>query len=439
MPGQNRESSIEVREMLDIRFVRASPEIVKADLVKRNAPEKIAWVDEILAKDARSRELKVQTDELRRRRNTIAREINEARKAGKDPAPLMAEAAELPKKIKDNDTEQDEISTLIHTRLMRLPNILHETVPQGKDDTENLEIRRVGTPRTFDFEIRSHGQLAADKGWADFERATKISGAGFYFLKGNLVLLDLALQRFALDLLEKKGFTPVAPPLMINRSSYEGVTDLDDFEKVMYKIDGDDAYLIATSEHPMAAMYQDEIFEEKDLPLRLAGLSSCFRREIGAHGLDTKGLFRVHQFTKIEQFVFCKPEDSWQIHEELLANAEEVFKKLELPYHVVNICTGDIGTVAAKKYDIEAWMPRENAYKEVVSCSNCTAYQAASLNIRVRDKENFESKRYVHTLNSTAIATSRALRCILENYQNKDGSVTIPEVLRQYMNEREFL
>ncbi|MFA6362528.1 serine--tRNA ligase [Methanoregula sp.] len=425
--------------MLDIRFVRASPEIVKADLLKRNTPEKIAWVDEILAKDARSRELKVQTDELRRRRNTIAREINEARKTGKDPAPLMAEAAELPKNIKDNDAEQDEITALIRTRLMRLPNILHESVPQGKDDTENIEIRRIGTPRTFDFEIQSHGQLAADRGWADFERATKISGAGFYFLKGNLVLLDLALQRFALDLLEKKGFTPISPPLMINRSSYEGVTDLEDFEKVMYKIDGDDAYLIATSEHPMAAMYQDEIFEEKDLPLRLAGLSSCFRREIGAHGLDTKGLFRVHQFTKIEQFVFCKPEDSWQIHEELLANAEEIFKKLELPYHVVNICTGDIGTVAAKKYDIEAWMPRENAYKEVVSCSNCTAYQAASLNIRVRDKENFESKRYVHTLNSTAIATSRVLRCILENYQNKDGSVTIPEVLRQYMNDREFL
>ena len=431
--------SFEVREMLDIRFVRASPEIVKADLLKRNAPEKIAWVDEILAKDARSRELKVQTDELRRRRNTIAREINEARKAGKDSASLMAEAAELPKMIKDNDTEQEEIRTLIRTRLMRLPNTLHESVPQGKDDTENIEIRRVGTPRTFDFEIRNHGQLAADRGWADFERATKISGAGFYFLKGNLVLLDLALQRFALDLLEKKGFTPVVPPFMINRSSYEGVTDLDDFEKVMYKINGDDVYLIATSEHPIAAMYQDEIFEEKDLPLRLAGLSPCVRREIGAHGIDTKGLFRVHQFTKIEQFVFCRPEDSWQIHEELLGNAEEIFKKLELPYHVVNICTGDIGTVAAKKYDIEAWMPRENAYKEVVSCSNCTAYQAASLNIRVRDKENFESKRYVHTLNSTAIATSRALRCILENCQNKDGSVTIPEVLRQYMNDREFL
>ncbi len=425
--------------MLDIRFVRESPEIVKADLVKRNSPEKIAWVDEILAKDARSRELKVQTDELRRRRNTIAREINEARKAGNDPASLMAEAAGLPAKIKNNDTEQEEIQKIIRTRLMRLPNILHETVPQGKDDTENLEIRRVGTPRTVDFEIRNHGQLAADRGWADFERAAKISGAGFYFLKGSLVMLDLALQRFALDLLEKKGFTPVVPPFMINRGSYEGVTDLDDFEKVMYKIDGDETYLIATSEHPIAAMYQDEIFEEKDLPLRLAGLSTCFRREIGAHGLDTKGLFRVHQFTKIEQFVFCRPEDSWQIHEELLANAEEVFRKLDLPYHVVNICTGDIGTVAAKKYDIEAWMPRENAYKEVVSCSNCTAYQAASLNIRVRDKENFESKRYIHTLNSTAIATSRALRCILENYQNQDGSVTIPTVLRPYMNDREFL
>ena len=279
----------------------------------------------------------------------------------------------------------------------------------------------------------------AQKSRADFERATKISGAGFYFLKGNLVLLDLALQRFALDLLAQRGFTPILPPFMINRSSYEGVTDLDDFENVMYKIDGDDAYLIATSEHPIGAMYRDEIFEEKDLPLRLAGISSCFRREIGSHGLDTKGLFRVHQFSKVEQFVFCRPEDSWQIHEELLANAEEVFHALGLPYRVVNICTGDIGTVAAKKYDIEVWMPRENAYKEVVSCSNCTAYQAVRLNILVRDKENFESKRYVHTLNSTAIATSRAMRAILENCQEKDGSVVIPPVLRKYMNDQEYL
>jgi seryl-tRNA synthetase len=425
--------------MLDIRFIRAHPEIVKADLQKRNDPEKIGWVDDLLRKDARSRELKVETDTLRQRRNTIARDINAAKKAGLDGKDLMTEASALPQKIRDCDAEQEEIREAIHNYLMRLPNILHESVPAGKDDSENVEIKKIGTLRSFDFELRNHGQLASDNNWADFERATKIAGAGFYFLKGSLVLLDLALQRYALDLLERKGFTPVIPPYMINRSSYEGVTDLADFEKVMYKIDGDDAYLIATSEHPIGAMYRDEIFEEKDLPLRLAGISPCFRREIGAHGLDTKGLFRVHQFTKVEQFVFCRPEDSWTIHEELLANAEELFLDLGLPYRVVNICTGDIGTVAAKKYDIEVWMPRENAYKEVVSCSNCTSYQAVRLNIKVRDKSDFESKQHIHTLNSTAVATSRVIRAILENNQQRDGSVEVPEILRPYMNDRKLL
>lgn len=425
--------------MLDIRFVRAHPELVKADLHKRNDFGKIDWVDDLLRKDVRSRELKVETDTLRQRRNTIARDINGAKKTGQDVKELLAEAAALPQKIRACDDEQEEIRNLVHNYLMRLPNILHDSVPVGRDDSENVEIKRVGTPRSLDFEVKNHGQIAVDNDWADFERATKIAGAGFYFLKGGLVLLDLALQRYALDLLAKKGFTPVIPPYMINRSSYEGVTDLGDFEKVMYKIEGDDAYLIATSEHPIGAMYSNEIFEEKDLPLRLAGISPCFRREIGAHGLDTKGLFRVHQFTKVEQFVFCKPEESWMIHEELLANAEELFFSLGLPYRVVNICTGDIGTVAAKKYDIEVWMPRENTYKEVVSCSNCTSYQAVRLNIRVRDKKDFDSKQHIHTLNSTAVATSRVIRGILENYQQKDGSVEVPEILRPYMNDRGFL
>jgi len=425
--------------MLDIRFVRAHPEIIKDDLAKRNDPEKIAWVDELLAKDARSRELKVATDTLRKRRNEIGKEINALKKSGGNATALIAEGAALPQKIKACEAEQEEIALAIRNYLMRLPNILHESVPTGKDESGNVEIKRVGQIRTFNFEIKNHGQVAAEKGLADFERGTKIAGAGFYFLKGNLVLLDLALQKFALDLLTDRGFTPVTPPYMMNRGPYEGVTDLADFEKVMYKIDGSDAYLIATSEHPIGAMYKDEIFEEKDLPVRLAGISPCFRREIGAHGLDTKGLFRVHQFTKVEQFVFCKPEDSWGIHEELLRNAEELFTSLSLPYRVVNICTGDIGTVAAKKYDIEVWMPRENTYKEVVSCSNCTAYQAVRLNIKVRDPSDFESKRYIHTLNSTAVATSRVMRAILENYQEKDGSIVIPEVLRPYMNGRETL
>lgn len=425
--------------MLDLKFIRQYPDAVREDLRKRGDEEKLAWVDDLLEKDTRSRALKVQADEQRRRRNSIAREINEERRAGRDAGALILEASALPGKIREIEAELEETAVTIRRYMMRLPNILDKSVPVGKDDSENVEIRRVGSPRAFGFPLVSHGQLASDRGWADFERASRASGAGFYFLKGNLVLLDLALQRFAIDLLAGKGFVPVIPPYMINRRSYEGVTDLADFEKVMYKIEDDDAYLIATSEHPIGAMYQDEIFEERDLPLRMAGVSPCFRREIGAHGLDTKGLFRVHQFHKVEQFVFCRPEESFDLHEELLANAEEIYTLLGLPYRVVSICTGDIGTVAAKKYDIEAWMPREGAYREVVSCSNCTSYQAVRANIRVRDAHDFESKRFIHTLNSTAVATSRTIRAILENYQEEGGNVRVPSVLRQYMNGIEYL
>ena len=311
--------------MLDIKFVRAHPEVIRADLEKRQDTEKLAWVDTVLELDILKRELEGKNNELRARRNQIAKDINAAKKAGEDPKPLFVEAKELPAKIKENDDKMAEAVDQMKYYLMRLPNILHESVPFGKDDTENVVVKTVGKPRDFGFELKNHGELAAENGWADFERATKISGSGFYFLKGNLAMLDLALQRFALDTIIAKGYTPVIPPYMINRKSYEEVTDLADFEKVMYKIEDDDAYLIATAEHPMAAMYQDEIFEEKDLPLKMVGVSPCFRREIGAHGLDSRGLFRVHQFTKIEQFIYCMPEDSWKYHEELLANAEEIF------------------------------------------------------------------------------------------------------------------
>lgn len=425
--------------MLELKLIRSNPEIVRADLVKRGESEKLEWLDDLLAKDKKSRELTIEVDRLRNRRNVISREISALKKAGKDAGELQKEAALIPSQIREAEVEVEAIRERVKFYLMRLPNILHESVPAGKDDTENVEIKQWGEPRKFAFDLKNHGTLAVENGWADFERAAKISGAGFYFLKGRLVLLDMALQRFAMDLLVERGYTPIIPPYMMNRAAYEGVTDLADFEKVMYKIDGEDEYLIATSEHPMAGMFSGEIFEEKDLPLKLAGMSPCFRREIGAHGLDTKGLFRVHQFNKIEQFVFCVPEQSWAFHEELLANAEEVFQKLGLPYRVVSICTGDIGTVAAKKYDIEVWMPRESMYREAVSCSNCTAYQSVRLNIKVRDPKEFETKRYLHTLNSTAIATSRAIRAILENYQQEDGSVEIPKVLRPYMNGSEVL
>ena len=425
--------------MLELKFIRNNPDVVRADLTKRGDAEKLAWIDDLLEKDIKAREMQIEINAMRNRRNIISREIKEAKKAKQDVTALLEEAKTLPAKIKDDEVTLDEINQKLRFYQMRIPNILHESVPVGCDDSENVEAKTWGEPRVPSFELKNHGELAVEKGLADFERAAKISGAGFYMLKGNLALLDLALQRFALDLLCKRSYTPVIPPYMMNRAAYEGVTDLADFENVMYAIDGEDEFLIATSEHPMAAMYMDEIFEEKELPLRFAGVSPCFRREIGSHGLDTRGLFRVHQFNKVEQFIYCKPENSWEMLEELLKNAEDIFQMLGLPYRVVDICTGDIGTVAAKKYDIEVWMPRENTYRELVSCSNCTAYQSVRLNIRVRDAHEFETKNFVHTLNSTAIATTRAIRAIMENYQEEDGTVVIPEALRPYMNGAETL
>ena len=281
--------------------------------------------------------------------------------------------------------------------------------------------------------MKPHGELLQELGLADFEKAAEVSGHGFYYLMGDIARLEMALVNFAVDSLAKKGYTLVEPPLMLRRKPYEGVTDLKDFETMMYKVDGEDLLLIATSEHPIAAMLMNETLDEKKLPIKFAGYSPCFRKELGSHSIDTKGLFRVHHFNKVEQFIFCKPEDSWKFHDELLSNGEELFQQLKIPYRVVNICTGDIGIVAAKKYDIEAWFPRENLYREVISCSNCTSYQATRLNIKYRKGEE---KEHVHTLNSTAIATGRAIRAIVENYQQKDGTIKVPTVLQKYMGKK---
>ncbi len=417
--------------MLDIKFVKANPELVKADLRKRNDLEKLPWVDELIGKNERYWKLKSEADQFRNRRNVITREINELRKAGRDFQGKVLEAKELPEKIRADDRELEELQARIRFILARLPNLLHESVPVGADESGNKEIRRWGKPKKVNYQLRVHGELLEERNLADFRRAAKVSGSGFVFLKNELVLLEIALVRFAVDLLRKKGFQIVQPPLMLGKKHYEAVTALSDFEDVMYKIEGENSYLIATSEHPMAAMYADEAFEESELPVKLCGISACFRKEIGSHGVDSRGLFRMHQFNKVEQFVFCRPGDSWKLHEELLKNAEELFRKLKIPYRVISICTGDIGIVAAKKYDIEAWFPREESYKEVVSCSNCTSYQAVGLNIKV--KKGSEEKEFVHTLNCTEVATSRALRAIVENYQDKDGSVRVPAVLVPYM------
>src|SRR3989344_3976913 len=351
--------------MLDIKFVRENPKAIEADLKKRNDKEKVAWLKDLLGKDRQYRQLLQEAEQFRQKRNELTKQVQDLVSAKKDASKIIAEAKKIPEKIKEVEKDQSALKEQVDFYLMRLPNILHESVPVGKDDSENVVVRSHGKAAKPDFEITHHGQLAAQKGLADFERAVKISGEAFYFLKGNLALLDISLQRFAIDLLLKKKYTIVAPPFMMRRKPYEGVTDLSDFENVMYKIENDDLYLIATSEHPIGTMYQNEILSDKELPIKFAGLSSCFRREVGKHGLDERGLFRVHQFNKIEQFIFCRPEDSWKLHEEIVANAEGLVKKLEIPYNVTNICTGDIGSVAAKKYDINGWSPREPKYIEL--------------------------------------------------------------------------
>lgn len=418
--------------MLDINLIRDNPEIIKKNLEKRKDSEKIRWLDDLSKKDKEWRSAKQELDNLRSKRNKISLEISQAVKQKKDISKLKKEASQIPDKIKESEEKEKQLKEKIDSYLMRLPNILHESVPYGKDDSDNVEIRKVGKIPKFDFEIKAHGELVEELNLADFKKASEVSGAGFHYLKNDLAKLNLALMNFAIDNLTKKGFQLFIPPLMLRRKPYEGVTDLSDFENVMYKIENDDLYLIATSEHPIAAYFMNEVLEEKDLPIKVVGMSPCFRREIGSRGVDTKGFYRTHQFWKIEQFIFCKPEDSWKHHEELQKNSEELYKQLEIPFRVVNICTGDIGSVAAKKYDIEAWFPRQNKYGEVGSNSNCTDYQARRLNIKYTDKEG--NRKYVHTLNNTAIATSRCMLTILENYQQKDNSIKIPIALVKYMN-----
>jgi seryl-tRNA synthetase len=423
--------------MLDIKLIRESPDVVRANLEKRGNPENLVMFDELLTLDKQWRLNLTHLNDLRHERKTATIEIAKLKKTGQDAQVHFEKAKAIDVQITSIEKQVTQEEERTRNLLLRLPNMLDQTVPLGKDECDNVQIKTWGTIPVFNFQAKNHIDLANELGIVDMERAGKVSGARFFFLKNQLALLDLALMSFAMHELSKKGYTAIVPPYMLNKTAYEGVTALADFADVLYKIEGEDLYMIATSEHPMAAMYMNEVIKEQDLPLKLAGLSPCFRKEAGVHGKDTRGIFRTHQFNKIEQFIFCKPEDSAQLHEELLSNSEELLQKLELPYRVVNVCTGDIGTVAAKKYDIEVWMPAQNGYREVVSCSNCADYQARRLGIRYREKEGAPPKGFLHTLNSTAIATGRTIVALLENNQNEDGSINVPKVLRNYMSDFE--
>ena len=422
--------------VLDIAMFRENADMIRADHDRRGISHDS--IDEIIRLDEEWRKAQYDTDQIRRQRNSAAKGIADAKKSGDSSRAeeILSEVADLGERIAELGAMADECLRKRDELRMRVPNILHPDVPMGEDDQKNTLHSLHGSKVEFDFEARNHNELIEMNGWVDQSRGAKVAGSRFYFMQGDLARMEMALQQFSADFLIERGYTLVQPPLMMNRDAYEGVTDLSDFETVMYGIEPDNYYLIATSEHPLTAMRMDEIIDPNELPVKLVGISQCFRREVGAHGLSDRGIWRVHQFTKIEQIIVCHPEESWDHHEELLENAMDLWDSLGLHYRVVNICTGDMGTVAAKKYDLEAWLPGAGSYKEVVSCSNCTDYQANRLRMRYRTKEGNEA---VHTLNSTAVATSRALVAIMEQNQLEDGRVSIPEVLRPYMGGQEIL
>lgn len=417
--------------MLDPKIIKEKPQIVRDMLKARSVKFDF---DELIDSDQKRREFILKTDELRKKKNQTALEISQKKKTGGDTSSILAEMKNISEELARLESLQEEIGKKYANLALTIPNLIHESVPIGKDETANLEIKKWGKVPEFDFKINDHIDISENLDLVDLERAAKVAGARFYYLKNDLVRLNQSLIQYALDFLAEKRYSLIQPPYMINRQSMEGAIIADDFEEVIYKIENEDLYLIGTSEHAMAAMHSGEIIEGKDLPLRYAGTSTCFRKEAGAHGRDQKGIFRVHQFDKIEQFVFARPEESWKEHERMLLVAEEFYQNLEIPYKVMLLSSGDMGKVSAKTYDIEAWMAGQNAYREIVSCSNCLDYQARRLKIRFREKTN-EDTQYLHTLNSTLIATSRVLVSIMENFQTKDGHIVIPKVLQKYMGK----
>ena len=417
--------------MLDMKMIRENPENIRKMLKDRAVQFDL---DLLLELDKKRREMILSTDNLRKKKNEMSIKISEAKKTGSEAVPLIQEMQLVSQELAKLEEVQHETESEYSKLALTIPNVLHKSVPCG-DDSANKEIRKWGTIPQFDFEVKDHIDISENLNLLELERAAKTAGARFYYLMGDLVKLNQSLIQFGLDFLSEKGYTMSQPPYMINRKAMEGAVILDDFEDVIYKIEDQDLYLIGTSEHAMVSMYADEILDGNSLPARYSAISPCFRKEAGAHGKDQKGIFRVHQFEKIEQFVFSKPEDSWNEHENMIGVTEEFFQKLEIPHKVVLLSSGDMGKISAKTYDLEVWMAGQNAYREVVSCSNCLDYQSRRLKIRFRDKTN-EDTKYIHTLNSTLVATERTMVAILENLQTKDGHVNIPNVLQKYMGKK---
>ena len=417
--------------MLDPKIIRDKPELIK-QMLKDRAVE--FDFEKMLELNKTRKEMMMQSDELKQKRNQMSVKIGSEKKAGNDASELLREMGEISKKLDDLESLRKTVDENYHNLSFSIPNLVHDSVPKGADESFNKQVRTWGEIPKFDFEVKDHIDLGLELDIVDIERASKTAGARFYYLKDGLVKLGQSLTAFALDFVSSKNYNLIQPPYMINRQSMEGAVIADDFADVIYKVQDEDLFLIGTSEHAIASMYYDEILEGSKIPLRYASISPCFRREAGAHGKDQKGIFRVHQFEKIEQFIFCRPEESWEEHEKMIKNTEEFYQQLEIPYRLMLLSSGDMGKVSAKTYDIEAWMAGQNAYREIVSCSNCIDYQSRRLKIRFREKSN-EDTKYIHTLNSTLVAIERTMVAILENNQTKDGHIEIPKVLQKYFGD----
>lgn len=418
--------------MLDPKILRESPDIIRKMLKDRVIEFAL---DDLIKLDKERRELIIKTDQLRKEKNDISLEIAAKKKTGQDTSPLIEKMRKVTEILSKLEIVQNKTESEYKKLALRMPNLIHESVPRGKDETFDKEIRRWGKVPQFDFKVKDHIDISQNLDLVDLERAAKVSGARFYYLKNDLVKLNQALIQFALDFLSEKNYTPIQTPYLISRSSMEGAIIAEDFEDVIYKVEGEELYLIGTSEHALVSMHTNEILDGKSLPIRYAGVSPCFRKEAGAHGRDQKGIFRVHQFEKVEQFVFSRPEESWNEHERMLSMVEEFYQKLDIPYRIVVLSSGDLGKISAKTYDLEAWMAGQNTYREIVSCSNCLDFQARRLKIRFRDRTN-DQPQYLHTLNSTLVATSRTMVSILENYQTSDGHISVPKVLQKYLGKK---
>jgi seryl-tRNA synthetase len=414
--------------MLDLKLIRSDPERIKRALARRGAADQ---VDELLTLDARRRELLPEIEGAQAERKTLSQKIGEAKKQGDDAAELMEAVQGLKKRIEVGKGELEGVEADLERVAATLPNLPDPDAPDGMTEEDAVVLREVGERPSFDFEPRDHLEIGTELGLIDIESAARLSGSRFAYLKGDLVLLELALVRFAIDLVRAEGHEPVVPPVLVREDALYGTGFLPGDRDQIYEVPKDELFLVGTSEVALAGLHADQILEAEQLPLRYAGFSPCFRREAGAAGRDTRGIFRVHQFDKVEMFSFVEPSESAAEHERLLAIEERILAELEIPYRVVSVAAGDLGAPAAKKYDCEAWIPSQERYRELTSCSNTTDYQARRLNCRYRPADN-EALQAVHTLNGTAVAVGRTMIALIENRQDREGSFTLPNILHSY-------